>query len=60
MPTRFQRLKDKEARKVVAIVLTGKMTAVALLLAAMKGVDWYIGSAAVPRLTRSCTRPTTS
>ena len=46
MQTRLQRLKDKETRKLVAIILSGKMTAVALLLAAMKGVDWYIGSPA--------------
>ena len=46
MQTRLQRLKDKEARKLVGIVLAGKMAGVAVLLGAMKGVDWYFNSAA--------------
>jgi hypothetical protein len=37
MQTRFQRLKDKEARKLVGIVLAGKMAGVVVLLGRMKG-----------------------
>ncbi len=46
MQTRFQRLKDKEARKLVGIVLAGKMAGVVVLLGFMKGVTWYFDSAA--------------
>src|SRR6476659_399354 len=46
MQTRFQRLKDKEARKLVGIVLAGKMAGVVVLLGAMKGWDWYLNTAA--------------
>src|SRR6476661_7701394 len=46
MQTRLQRLKDKEARKLVGIVLAGKMAGVVILLGLMKGADWYFNSAA--------------
>src|SRR6476661_3624527 len=46
MQTRLQRLKDKEARKLVGIVLAGKMAGVVVLLGAMKGVTWYFNTAA--------------
>src|SRR6188474_1862100 len=46
MQTRLQRLKDKEARKLVGIVLAGKMVGVVVLLGAMKGVTWYFSTAA--------------
>jgi Amt family ammonium transporter len=46
MITRLNRLKDKDRRKLVGVILAGKMTAVVLLLAAMKGVSWYLDSAA--------------
>ena len=51
MQTRFQRLKDKEARKLVGIILAGKMTGIVVLLGAMKGVDWYFNSAAGAQTT---------
>jgi Amt family ammonium transporter len=46
MQTRFQRLRNKEARKLVGVVLAGKMAGVVVLLGAMKGWDWYLNTAA--------------
>src|SRR5476649_792760 len=46
MITRLKRLKEKDRRKLIGVILAGKMTAVVLLLAAMKGVNWYFDSAA--------------
>jgi len=46
MQTRFQRLKDKEARKLVGIILAGKMAGLVVLLGAFKGVNWYLDTAA--------------
>jgi len=46
MITRLKRLKEKDRRKLIGVILLGKMTAVVLLLAAMKGVSWYFDSAA--------------
>ena len=42
----LKRLKDKDTRKLIGILLAGKMMAVAMLLAAMKGVDWFISTPA--------------
>jgi Amt family ammonium transporter len=44
--TRLKRLKDKDSRKLIGVILAGKMTAVVLLLGLMKGADWYFNSAA--------------
>src|SRR5882724_4823097 len=46
MITRLKRLKEKDRRKLIGVILAGKMTAVVLLLAAMKGMSWYFDSAA--------------
>jgi Amt family ammonium transporter len=46
MITRLKRLKEKDRRKLIGVIMAGKMTAVVLLLAAMKGVNWYFDSAA--------------
>src|SRR3954453_1344815 len=46
MLTRFNNLKNKESRKLIGIILAGKMAAVALLLGAMQASNWYFNSAA--------------
>jgi len=46
MLTRLKRLKDNETRKLVGIVLAGKMMAVVLVLGAMQASNWYLNSAA--------------
>src|SRR5665811_894207 len=46
MITRLKRFKDKETRKLVGVLLAGKMTAVVILLGMMKGASWYFDSAA--------------
>src|SRR5437588_10460147 len=46
MLTRLQRLKDKDRRKLIATLFAGKMTAVVLLLGAMKGGAWLFDTAA--------------
>ena len=38
--------RNKEARKLVGVVLAGKMAGVVVLLGAMKGWDWYLNTAA--------------
>jgi ammonium transporter, Amt family len=43
---RLRRLKDKDRRKLVAILLAGKMTGVVLLIGAMWGFSWFFESAA--------------
>ena len=46
MLTRFSNLKNKESRKLIGIILGGKMAAVALLLGAMQASNWYFNTAA--------------
>src|SRR5579859_5579208 len=44
--SRLRRLKQKEARKLVAVILGGKMLGLGIILGAMKGVAWYFDSSA--------------
>src|SRR5476651_2485474 len=46
MITRLKRLKDKDRRKLIGIILAGKMSAVVILLGLMKASSWYFDSAA--------------
>ena len=46
MLTRLKRLKDNETRKLVGIVLAGKMMAVVVVLGLMQASNWYFNSAA--------------
>jgi ammonium transporter, Amt family len=46
MITRLKRFKDKDTRKLVAVILAGKMTAVVMLLGLMRASSWYFDSAA--------------
>src|SRR3954453_13601221 len=46
MLTRFNNLKNKESRKLIGVILAGKMAAVALILGAMQASNWYFNSAA--------------
>src|SRR6267143_925373 len=46
MITRLKRLKNKDQRKLIGVILAGKMTAVVILLGLMKGAGWYFDSAA--------------
>ena len=46
MITRMKRLKNKDQRKLIGVILAGKMTAVVILLGLMKGASWYFDSAA--------------
>ena len=44
MITRLKRFKDKDTRKMIGVILAGKMTAVVILLGLMKGASWYFDS----------------
>src|SRR5579864_7802315 len=44
--TRLKRLKDRDTRRLVAMLVGGKMAGIAVLLGAIKGVAWYFGSVA--------------
>jgi Amt family ammonium transporter len=46
MRTRLERLKDKETRKLIAIIMGGKLAGVAGLLGIIKLVGWYFDGAA--------------
>src|SRR4029077_5710678 len=46
MLTRFNNLKNKESRKLIGIILAGKMTAVVVILGLMQASNWYLNSAA--------------
>ena len=46
MITRLKRLKNKDQRKLIGVILAGKMTAVVILLGLIKGAGWYFDSAA--------------
>src|SRR5438270_4501450 len=46
MRTRLQRLKDWETRKLIAVILGGKLAGVASALAIIKAVTWYFDGAA--------------
>jgi Amt family ammonium transporter len=43
---RLQRLKQKDARRLVLTVVAGKMAGIGALLGVIKGVSWYFGSIA--------------
>jgi len=55
MITRLKRIKDKDQRKLIGVILAGKMTAVVILLGLMKGASWR-----VLRRGRRYITPTTS
>ena len=42
----IKNLKNKDQRKLIGVILAGKMTAVVILLGLMKGAAWYFDSAA--------------
>src|SRR5439155_24020509 len=44
--TRLRRLRDKDTRKLIAVILAGKMLGIVALLFAVKAVGWYFGSQA--------------
>src|SRR5581483_10736796 len=44
--TKWARLKQRETRKLMAVILGGKMLGILSLLGIMKGVTWYFDSAA--------------
>src|SRR3954468_9695036 len=44
--TRLKQLKQKDTRRLIAVILGGKMLGIGALLAAMKGFTWYFGSVA--------------
>ena len=44
--TRLQRLKDKDTRRLIAVLVGGKMLGIVAILGAIKGVGWYFDAAA--------------
>jgi Amt family ammonium transporter len=44
--SRLKQLKQKETRRLLAVILGGKMLGIGALLGAMKGFGWYFGSTA--------------
>src|SRR5579871_4179247 len=44
--TRLQRLKDRDTRRLIGVIVGGKMIGIAALLGIVKGVAWYFDSAA--------------
>jgi Amt family ammonium transporter len=44
--TRLQRLREKDTRRLIAVILSGKMLGIGVVLAGMKGFSWYFESAA--------------
>src|SRR4051794_23051555 len=46
MITRLKRFKNKDTRKLIGVILVGKMTAVVILLGLLKASTWYFDSAA--------------
>src|SRR5437763_3279433 len=44
--TRLRRLRDKDTRKLIAVILAGKMLGIVALLFAVKAFGWYFGSQA--------------
>src|SRR3954453_706082 len=44
--TRLKQLKQKDTRRLIAVILGGKMLGIGALLAAFKGFTWYFGSVA--------------
>ena len=46
MCTRLKRFKNKENRKLIGIILAGKMAAVVVILGLMQASNWYLNSAA--------------
>src|SRR4051794_38811025 len=46
MRTRLRRLRDKETRQLIGVILGGKLLGVLTLLGLMKAVGWYFESAA--------------
>ena len=46
--TRLRRLRDKDTRKLIAVILAGKMLGIVAALFAVKAFGWYFGSQATP------------
>jgi Amt family ammonium transporter len=46
MRSRLRRLKDGETRKLIAVIMAGKMMGLMVILGAMKGFAWYFDSSA--------------
>src|SRR4029077_3590129 len=44
--TRLRRLRDKDTRKLIAVILAGKMLGIVAMLLAVKAFGWYFGSQA--------------
>src|SRR3954453_23014921 len=44
--SRLKLLKQKDTRRLIAVILGGKMLGIGALLGAMKGFSWYFGSVA--------------
>src|SRR5690349_13210185 len=44
--SRLKQLKQKDTRRLIAVILGGKMLGIGALLGAMKGFSWYFGSVA--------------
>src|SRR5256885_14603370 len=44
--TRLRRLRDKDTRKLIAVILAGKMLGIVAALLAVKAFGWYFGSQA--------------
>src|SRR2546430_5765757 len=44
--TRLRRLRDRDTRKLIAVILAGKMLGIVALLLAVKAFGWYFGSQA--------------
>src|SRR3989449_11694821 len=44
--TRLRRLRDKDTRKLIAVILAGKMLGIVAMLLAVKSFGWYFGSQA--------------
>jgi Amt family ammonium transporter len=50
--TRLRRLRDKDTRKLIAVILGGKMLGIVTMLFAVKAFGWYFGSAASASVVR--------
>src|SRR5439155_10295255 len=44
--TRLRRLRDKDTRKLIAVIMAGKMLGIVTALLAIKGLAWYFGAQA--------------
>src|SRR2546425_4114623 len=50
--TRLRRLRDKDTRKLIAVILAGKMLGIVAALLAVKAFGWYFGSPASAAVVR--------